>query len=324
VIKGRRSLRWWLFNGIAPTGLLVLSVWYVYPRRSQFQSLTELPLTELLLAGVLAVIASYINSLEFALLYRAMGARVGEHWMLYAAGQVLNYVPGQLGTWYRLRYLKKVHRLSYPYTIIAYSFNFVITLFATGVVGLAGCIALGIKEDTWSILLMSSLIALLAIASLSAVLPIKETTRLSRIGSAWMRVSKGWQRARANRSVAIGVLLLELVRYALLAWRLDVAFGWLGVDESIFFFLIVAPIAALTTFIAITPAGLGIREVAIGTVVLALGRSFDSGLFGSSVDRAVHILIILILGVPGVIYTTRVMSRTSASGTARDSSDKLN
>ena len=56
-----------------------------------------------------------MNSTEFWLLYRAQGLRIGlwENWLVFTAGQLANLLPGQVGTLYRFRYLKVVHRFSY-------------------------------------------------------------------------------------------------------------------------------------------------------------------------------------------------------------------
>ena len=311
----RRSASWWALNVAVPGATTTVLAWYVYSRRGQFGSLSEISLAELFFVGMLTAIGFFLNALEFGLLYRLMAAPIGigENWMLYAAGQAGNYIPGQIGTLYRVRYLKDVHGLAYSTATAAYSVNFVITVFATGVAGLVGCIGLGLLEGVWSVLLVSGLASLVAIACLAAVLPISAKQRSGRIGTAWMRLGNGWQRARAQPLVAVVVLALELVRYGFAAWRLDIVFGWLGTDESFFFFLVIAPIAALATFVAITPAGLGIRELVIASAAVALGRQFDVGLLGSSADRAINMIVVLLTGLPGIVYTTRVMHRVAAS-----------
>ena len=107
------------------------------------------------------------------------------------------------------------------------------------------------------------------------------------------------------------MLGLEVVRYLLLAWRLQIAFSWLDATEPYWFFLVVGPIGALATFVAFTPAGVGIRELAIGAAAFALDRNFQEGLLGSTADRAISLLVVLVVGIPGVIVSGRRLRQAS-------------
>ncbi|MCD9623385.1 lysylphosphatidylglycerol synthase domain-containing protein [Rhabdothermincola salaria] len=314
-----RGRRWWLYNVVVPTVAVGLLGGYVYSRRSQFEALGDIPPTQILLVAVLSALGFLLNAMEFGLLYRVMGARIGygENWLLYSAGQAGNYLPGQIGTLYRFKYLRDVHEMPYSISTAAYSANFVITIFATGVTGLFALVCLGLTDGTWSLLLTVGLVFLIAVAGAAAVVPVSPKPRETRLGSAWVRLGQGWERARRARAAAAVVFVLEAARYGLAAWRLDIAFGWLGVDDSYFFFLAIAPIAALATFVAITPAGLGIRELAIAAAVVALGRPFSDGILGSSAERAISLAVVLIAGIPSFIVTSRALHRSAEARSAR-------
>ncbi len=313
-ISGRNP-RWWVLNVVAPTVFAGALVLYVYSRRDELRALDGIPVTEFALVALLTAVGHFLNAEEFGLLYRLMDARVGvnENWMLYSAGQVGNHLPGQIGTLYRFRYLKAVHGLPYAGATAAYSINFVITVFATGLIGVVGCLGLGATEGTWSVVLLAALGGLMAVALVTAVVPISDRERTGRLGDAWSRFGAGWRRARRHPRTSATVLGLEILRYALLAWRLQIAFGWLDVDEPYWFFLVIGPIGALATFVAFTPAGIGIRELAIATATVALDRTFDEGLLGSTADRAISLLVVLAIGIPGTIVSARRLRAASAA-----------
>lgn len=312
-MTSRARARTVLVRYILPSAFVALLVVYVLRRRSSFESLSDIGIGPIVLVAALTAVGHFLNAEEFGLLYRLMGAPigVGENWQLYAAGQLGNLVPGQLGTVFRFRYVKSVHGLSYTDATAAYGANLAITVFATGLAGTFGCIALGIGEGTWSILLLAVLGGLMAVAVVAAVLPVSDRERESKLGRLWTRFGRGWHRARSNSRITALVLGLELARHLLLAWRLQITFSWVGTDEPIFFFLIIGPIGALATFVGFTPAAIGIREFAIAAATVALGRTFEEGLLGSAADRAIGLVVVLLTGVPGAIISTRRLRRAA-------------
>ena len=318
--RARKKLHAWIFDAVLPVAMLALFAWYVYSRQHILPQLFDQSLHELLVVCSLAAIGHYVNSVQFALLYRAMGApiRTREHWLLYAAGQVGNHAPGNLGTLYRFRYLNVVHNLPYLSSVAAYSLNFVVSVIATGFVGLGASVALGFREGIWSFVLLTVFSVLMLTAGLVVAVPTSNRKRRGRIGSAWIRLGQGWERARSHRTVAIAVLVLEITRFGVSAWRLEITFAWLGFEGSFYFFLVVAAVAAFATTLAITPAGLGIREVAIAIAAAELGQSFEIGLLSSSTDRAINILVVLLIGVPGIVYSSRRIRRTTTGRLASD------
>ncbi|MCP3855434.1 MAG: hypothetical protein GY698_11975 [Actinomycetia bacterium] len=302
----RRGLRWWVTTVGIPATILGAFAVYLTTRREELAALGDVPASSLLLVAALAAFAHFLNSLEFRVLYRAVGTHVGvtENWMLYTAGQVGNHLPAQLGTVYRFRYLKAVHSLSYASATAAYGANFVITVLATGVAGLTGCLLLGLSEGTWSLLLTGGLVGLVVVSTTASLLPLPRWGAESRVGRAWAGIGKGWDSVRTDRTAAATVLGIELTRYALTAWRLQITFGWLDYDEPYGFFLVIGPVAALATFIGLTPAGLGLRELTIAASAVMLGRTFDAGLLGSTTDRAINLAVVTVFGLIGLLYTS--------------------
>lgn len=314
-MTGTARVRTVLVRVVLPTAFVALLFVYVLRRRDAFESLSDIGIGAIVLVAALTVIAQFLNAEEFGLLYRLMGAPIGvrENWQLYSAGLLGNLVPGQLGTLFRFRYVKDVHGLSYTDATAAYSANLAITVFATGLAGTIGCIALGVGEGNWSPLLLAALGGLMVVAVVAAVLPVSDRERAGKLGRLWTRFGRGWHRARSNSRITATVLALELTRYVLLAWRLQITFGWVGTDEPIFFFLVIGPIGALATFVGFTPAGIGIREFTIAAATVALGRTFEEGLLGSAADRAIGLVVALLTGVPGAVFSARRLRRATVA-----------
>lgn len=312
----QRPLRWWVTTVVVPFGVAVIVIVYLWSRRAAFESLDDVAASEVALVALLTVAAHFINAVEFGRLYRAVGAHLGalENWMLFTAGQLGNHLPAQLGTVYRFRYLKQRHGLALGSATAGYGANLLITILASGVTGVIGTVWLGIAEDRWSLALLAGLVGLIVVGVSASFVTLPSFAGSNRITRAWRSFAEGWEEVRADRGAAVTVLGLELLRSAITAWRLQIAFGWLGFEEPLAFFLVVGPTAALVTFVGFTPAGLGLRELAIGATAVALGRPFDDGLIGSSTDRAVSLVVVSLFGLAGFLYTSTALRRHRAGG----------
>ena len=310
-----RRLGWWLLNVVLPLVVLVVLAVFVWNRRDQFQAIGDAPLLTVLLLVLLTAAGFAVNAAEFGILYRVLGARIGavENQCVFVAGQLGNHVPGQVGTLYRFRYMKAVHDVSYTNGVAVYSVNLVLTALATGVIGLVGCIGLWLTEGTWSFVLAGALLGLVVLALGAASISPGGRAREGRIGKLVARFSTGWATASGDRKAAGAVVALELLRFVLLAFRLKVAFEWVGVEEPLYFFLIVGPVGSLATFVSFTPSGIGIRELVMAGATAALGRSLADGLLASSVDRGINLLVVLVLGIPSAIATARWLHRAEAA-----------
>ena len=79
-------------------------------------------------------------------------------------------------------------------------------------------------------------------------------------------------------------------------FRFVVSADALELDMPLSSLFLMAPLAALMSYMAITPGGLGLREAVMGFVTTNLGFSFAEGMFVGAVDRAILLGIVTILG----------------------------
>ncbi|QGG95849.1 lysylphosphatidylglycerol synthase transmembrane domain-containing protein [Actinomarinicola tropica] len=292
-------------------------VWVMWSRRGDLEPLAEVPLADLALVASLVVVGHWLNALEFQKLYRAVGAPLGitENYLLFTAGQLLNHLPGQVGTLYRFRYLRAVHDLPYSRATSGYGANLVLTVMATGALGLVGTILVGATDGVWSPVLLACFAAMLLGALVGSIVPLPETQRSGRLARAWMAFRSGWSDLQDRPDVAAWVLGLELVKYLLAAWRLQLTFGWLGYDEPYVLFLVLAPVIGLATFVGLTPAALGVRELSMSGAAVALGRTFSDGILGATVDRAVLLAVAIVVGGVGLATSERrIRTRAGSAG----------
>ena len=305
---GRRTVVPAMSAVLAVAALAVVLV----TRRDALDAIDGVTAAQFALVLALTVVGHWLNALEFHRISHALGARqlrVTENWLLFCSGQLINHLPAQAGTLYRFRYMNKVHGLDYPTVVAGHAFNFALTVLATGVIGSAALVVLAVRGGGGSAVLTAGFGALACIGVVAAVAPLRESRRNGRGATAWNRLVRGWATVRQQPAVGAGVAGLELVKYLVAGWRLQLVFGWVGMDGPYAFFVVLATVAGLATFVGVTPAAIGFREFGLSGAAAALGRGFDDGLVAASLDRAALLVAVVVLGTIGMVMTTMRMSR---------------
>lgn len=296
-----------ILDVVVPLGFAVALAVFVWDQRTTLAAAGDAPIAAIVGIATLFAVAHFLNSTEFWLLYTATGARLGafENWMLFTAGQLANHLPGQLGSLYRLRYMRVVHGVPYLSSAAVYGANLVITIAGASVAGLFGVIGAATMAGaplSVSMLLVFTVLALLAAAV--AVTPLTAFEgRTGIVARLWQGVYAGLSQIRARPRTALLAAAIESVKYLATAWRLQITFALIGVDGSFWLFLVLAPAAGIASFIAFTPAALGFREVFVAAAAAAMGLNLASGLLGATVDRAVMLATFLVLGGMGFLVT---------------------
>ena len=253
-----------------------------------------------------------MNSTEFWLLYRAQGLRIGlwENWLLFTAGQLGNLLPGQVGTLYRFRYLKVVHRFSYGRSGSAFGANLVLTFASSAVAGIVGLVGVAATGGTVRPWIVAAVVGLAVVSIAVIAVPVPAVPVLTGPADrAWRGFRSGWNDLRRQPGVAGLVLALDLSKYLLVAWRFQISFALLGVDEPYWYFLVIAPAAGLAGLLSFTPGGLGFREAFVTAAAVGMGSEFDIGLLAATVDRGVMLAASVVLGSVGFAVTLPKLRR---------------
>lgn len=315
----RRGVRWFLRQVVIPLVFTAALVAVVVQRWDDLRPIFTDFDGSLALIGLIIVIGHSLNSAEFWLLYRVQGLEIGlgENWMVFTAGQLGNLLPGQVGTLYRFRYLKVVHGFPYSRSGSSFGANLIITFASSavaGLLGLAGVVAGGGTATWW---IVAAFAALGVGSCLFVLVPVPQVRWLRGTPArAWNGFRDGWEDLRRRPRVAVEVLVVDLVKYVLVAWRFQIAFGLLGVHEPLWYFLVIAPAAGLAGALSFTPGGLGFREAFVTAAAVGMGAELDTGLLAATVDRGVMLVTAIVLGTLGLVVTSRRMRRVTAASAA--------
>lgn len=307
----KKTLRWCIT--IAVVAVLFAMVWQ---RRDDLRPLWDDPSWDLLTIGVLIVVGHFLNSSEFWVMYRAVGVRIGffENWMVFTSGLLGNLLPGQVGTVYKFRYMKAVHDVSYAKSGSNYGANLVISLGSSSVVGIIGVAVYAMRGGDFAVTVFATFIALGVACFVLLRFPLPNWKILrgkpARFAASF---NEGWHEIQRTPITSFQVIAIDIAKYTLTAWRFQIAFGLLGVHESFWFFLVVAPAAAIAGIIAFTPGALGFRELFVTVAAVGMGASFDNGLLAATTDRGVMLASAVVLGIAGYAYTVPRVRRATTT-----------
>jgi uncharacterized membrane protein YbhN (UPF0104 family) len=311
----RRALRW-LENAFAGLILLAFS-WYLWNHRAEFLQVLDVSWFDLTLIGVAVALGWLVNAAQTYVLYRAEELNLGfaENFVLAAAAAFGNYLPLRIGSLIRVRYLKVVHGLGYVRSGSLFGVRLVLMVLASAALGLAGTFWAWAGGAPLSAELVAafSLLALLSGGAFTG------WTRLRSTGSGmlarvWNDFLDGFDTLRTRPRVSLIVLVLVVLQYLLLSIRFLVSMRAVQGDPSLAVLLLFGAFVGLSSFVAITPGGLGVREALMGYVTLATGRDFASGVFAGAVDRSVQLLFVVTLGGLGYLFVWWRVSRVLAEG----------
>jgi uncharacterized membrane protein YbhN (UPF0104 family) len=271
----------------------------LWARREHFVSVLEVSLREIaILCGVVALTWVVVAAQNY-LLYRASGIQVGfwECVMLMAGSGFGNYLPMRLGTVVRAQYLKSVHGFRYARFGSAFGVRTVLLVGATGILGLVGVIGIGLTGGRWSVELLLVFASLLVVPLIAWVTPLPGAARgVGRVRRVLGDFAEGIRALRQRPWTSLAVLVLIVLQQVTLAARFAVAAAGTGSDPPLAVLLLLAPLAALTAYLSVTPGGLGVREAVMGYATFAAGASFSSGLYVGTVDRAIQLAMVAALG----------------------------
>jgi uncharacterized membrane protein YbhN (UPF0104 family) len=299
-------------SNLISLALASILIWYVWARWDDLAKVWQDPSWKLLLIGVLIVASHFLNSLEFWVVYRAMKVKISvlENWMVFTSGLLGNLVIGQVGTLYKFRYMKTVHGLAYSSNGSSYGANLVISLGSSSIVGLVGVVCVAITGKPFSFVMAAVFLGLGVACFLLMRMTIpKRFFGTGKIARSAEMFASGWDEIRRTPRTSLFVVLIDIVKYLLTAWRFLLVFQLLGYDNSFWFYLVIAPAAAIAGIIAFTPGGLGFRELFVTSATVGMGGGIDTGLLAATTDRGVMLISAIVLGVSGYWFTSRRMKK---------------
>lgn len=312
--RHNHSLRW-LHNGL---GAAVTAAFggYLWVQRDSLLATVNASAVDVLVLAVLILLTWGAGALQSVVIYRAadLPVRVGEMWLLTMATNFGNHLPMRLGTVVRAHYLKSVYGFRYARFGSTFGVRVVLTVFATGLMGLVGVVASSWVTGHTSHELLTLFGGLTVAPAIAWLVPMpRKRDGAGRLRRILYDFFDGVTNLRAQPRMTLLVLLGVLLQHSIVGVRFFVAADVMGAKPTALLILLLAPLANLVSFIAITPGALGIREALMGYVTLALGTSFSHGAYMGTVDRAVLLGVVTIAGGASFLVVWRRARRQRRS-----------
>lgn len=278
---------------------VVGGLYYVWQRR---EPLTETLNTswEGLLLMLLVVLATWVVvAAQTYVLFRAEGVPISfrENFVLSSAAGFGNYLPLRIGMLLRAQYMKNKYGMGYVRFGSLSAIRMAIQISISGLVGIGALLFGGLTSGRMSYPLLAIFGALTIVASVALLRPLPPLARLGgKAARFWHELREGFGIARRRPRLAAISALWGLAHYGLLSVRFGITFHLLGSSAPPWVLLVLGVATGVSSLLAITPGGLGVRELIIGYVVFATGQTFDLGIFAGAFDRAAQLVVVATLG----------------------------
>jgi len=261
------------------------------------------------------VVSVLTAGLMTQLMARHLGAplRFVQWASLAFATMFANYVlPMRAGLAVRAAYYKRQAGLSIARFTSFTAASYLITILVNSLIVLAALLWIGLGRGvtSWP-LLWGALVVVVLCGSVLAFSPKPSEERpASGVRGALVRVHTGWEMLRSRPALLWTVGALSFVATLLYTLRLYVAFAAIGYSVDAAGCVLIGALVALSMFISITPAALGIREAAVVFSSLAVGVSPEISLVAATMDRAVTMLVVFVIGPFATVYISRQSAKT--------------
>ena len=214
-----RLLRW--AHDLLAILVLLGFVAFLWERRAHLASLLETSVLQLCALAATVVLTWVVVAAQSFLLYRASGVAVGfgECVVLAVGGAFGNYLPMRLGTVVRARYLKVVHGLRYARFGSIFGVRTLLTVAATGALGLIGTVgvALGGGRLSPELLVVFGLLVLVPWLAWRAPLPSRsgDAGRARRTLNDLVDGARTLRQQPATNLLVLALIVLQQVTFAL-------------------------------------------------------------------------------------------------------------
>ena len=248
--------------------------------------------------SALILSTQFMNGFRLKILTGSLGLSLtARQWLGIAVVQsFFNYLPMKGGMVANALYLKRRH--DFPFTRFAsmVGASGLITLLTGAMIGLILSTILWLNGNPKVGPL--ALVFLALAAPLAVIVSASDKIRLPRrlSGGRVEQVIAGWKIIRSKPLVILVLIGADCLTSLIFALRYYVAFQAFSSPVSIIDCLILAPMSILSTLVGLTPAGLGIREAAVGLAAGLLGAGLGLGIYAASLDRALVMVWVFILG----------------------------
>ena len=279
-------------------------VYYIFSRRAELSRLWNIDRIDVATVLVLIFVANIVRSYQLCYIAGNLDSKIPflESSYITMGSTLLNYLPMNLGTIIKAKFLKKHCSLKYARFISVMGVTILITIFSGGLLGLVSTIISKPSFDTNNILLIGFFIISISIPVFLLYIPASVISgKPGYVRTAIRDFILGFELIRKNGRCVLVLFLFSTTLLLLAALRLWICFKALNTPITIFGSIMFAVVSNVLLIVSITPGSIGLREVLIGAIAQFTGLSFERGLFAASLDRVFSLVFTLLVGLPSLL-----------------------
>lgn len=286
------------FKNILAVVILGFLLWYLSKHWQELKALLKVRPTQLLALYALCLFQMCSSAAITRCLLNTLKVKtfLWDMVLLQNASALLNYLPMRFGTLFRANYLKRRYGLSYAHFATFFTYlTFQMTM-AASIIGLVVLLAVygyaGYGQKILAVVFLGAFACSLVLLFFPLPIPVgpgKLRTTLRNFLAGRKQVVK----SKKAMAVCTGLLVVNFLFTAL---RIGIIYNSLGQDIHPGGCVILGAIGFVALFIGITPGGLGIRELVLGSGAIVLGVSLEVGLLVAIVSRAIMLSYLFVVG----------------------------
>ncbi|MBO05780.1 MAG: hypothetical protein CMI58_01850 [Parcubacteria group bacterium] len=296
-----------LFLIAATIIILGLTAVYVYKNIDSFKRIMDISANQVCVFIVLQFITVAINAVMLLAVLHAYGVRVSfQDGLAYSAlNTFLNYISIKGGVVAKGYFLKKIHRFSYTDFAVSMGAMILMHFMVAGITGAGILILIYIMRGNANInlflvfgVITAVVFSFIKLSAFHNRVGRSENYFLKKLYEIW----NSWKILSKNRTVVYGLSFLIFLNFVVYAFRLKYGFHIFYEDVSFLSCMLISILGVLSTFVALTPASLGIREFAVGAGYRLIEGDMLQAVVVTGLDRAVSMILVFSLGAISCVY----------------------
>lgn len=202
------------------------------------------------------------------------------------AGQVANAL-----------YLKSKYKFKYRHFVSVGLIRIITTIMVSGFIGISASLAYMVRHRNLLLTVpVAVYLALMCLALAVFFIPVPGFLRRYSFFDKLDEAIKGVKDIRSDKKLILSLVSLQVGIILLFLSRYYIVFKALSLDAPLVNIAAVIPLTALSNLINLMPGNLALREAIVSTSALLLGYSLGDGVLVASIDRAVLLTTLLIVG----------------------------
>lgn len=285
-------------QGAFIVGLLVMTTYYINANFDSLKDLLNIDLKPFSVMLIFTVISIYAGAAQNAVLFRALGAPVGniESFGLSNVGALLSLFVPQGATLTKAVYLKQRYGMPYSKAPALFLGLFVIFLLVGAAIMLVtniGATLMGISVPL--ILWIGTFVGCASGFIFLIDIPKESLSRFGKVGGILSNFLDGWRLLRTNRSCLVKAAFWQVLIFISSGVWVSVAYQSLGININLLLGVSLSVFMAFANLVVIVPGNLGVQEAFYGYFSFLFGMLFSQGIVVSALIRSVGLLTTLML-----------------------------